>query len=229
MKPGIDEATGLNLSTEFDIYVDVHGVFDDGTQAGWIPVQHAHIVEELRRHGIRVRLLSFVGIDGWREAQVREKLDFFFRETGCSVELEFTDQHQGLPFVREDLPLSHPHRTSTGGKDYQCLVNHVPVLIDDGINNIRGARDIGVKCYFIGDSAYADFETAARALISDVARRRKPFLDFFLKQPTEASPAEKRGHIRKSHATLNKLDCYNCGRSGHRACDCSQPQKPRRR
>ena len=173
-----------------------------------------------------MRLLSFVGIDGWREAQVREKLDYFFRETVCSVELEFTDQHQGLPFVREDLPLNHAHRTSTGGKDYQCLVNHVPVLIDDGINNIRGARDIGVKCYLIGDSAYANFETAARALTSDVARRRKPFLDFFLKEPTEASAAEKRGRTRKSH---NKLECYNCGRSGHKASDCPQPQKPRRR
>ena len=167
-----------------------------------------------------------VGITGTRAAQVRERVDYFTQQTDCAVELSFTDQHQGRPFVREDLPIFHAHRTSTGGKDWQCLINHVPALIDDSLQNIKGARDIGVRCYLVGDSGYADFEEAACALISDAVLWRKHFLDFVLKEPTEASNHEKHAHIRKQHT---KIECYNCGLWGHKASDCPQPRQPRRR
>ena len=175
------------------------------------------MVFDLEAHRIKVRLLSYVGIDGKRKRNVVDALADFVWATGCELEVEFCTQHQGLPFVRSDLALSSPRRVSTGGKDYLCLQNHIPVLIDDSIDNVRGARAIGVKTYCVGASAFRDFRHAANELIYDAADRRAQFLDFHLSQPSEATDKEKKRHLRQSQNKI--VSCYNC-QGNHKVRDC---------
>ena len=169
-----------------------------------------------------MRLLSYVGIDGKREKGVLEALGNFIWSTGCELEVEFSTQHCGSPLVRGDLAQSSPHRVSTGGKDYLCLQNHIPVLIDDSIDNIRGARGVGVKTYFVGTNAFYDFRHAANELIYDATDRRAQFLDFHLTQPDEATDKEKKRHLRFGQNKI--IACYNC-QGNRKASACPQQRR----